>query len=76
IQNVAGARILTIADSEITGGTTFIAMDLFVVWRLTLIALIPLPLLAVTTRGVGSKLHDDFRDSQAAFTAINDKTQE
>ncbi|EGO8015236.1 ATP-binding cassette domain-containing protein [Enterococcus faecalis] len=76
IQNVAGAGILTFADSVITGGTTIIAMILFVDWRLTLIALLPLPLLAVTSRVLGSKLHDAFRDSQAAFSAINDKTQE
>ncbi|MBO0445782.1 ATP-binding cassette domain-containing protein [Enterococcus ureilyticus] len=76
IQNVAGAGILTFADSMITGGATIIAMVLFVDWRLTLIALIPLPLLAVTSRVLGSKLHDAFRDSQAAFSTINDKTQE
>lgn len=76
IQNVAGAGILTFADSLITGGTTIIAMVLFVDWRLTLIALIPLPLLAVTSRILGSKLHDAFRDSQEAFSSINDKTQE
>ena len=76
IQNVAGAGILTFADSVITGGTTIIAMVLFVDWRLTLIALLPLPLLAVTSRVLGSKMHDAFRDSQAAFSAINDKTQE
>lgn len=76
IQNVAGAGILTFADSVITGGTTIIAMVLFVDWRLTLIALLPLPLLAFTSRVLGSKLHDAFRDSQAAFSAINDKTQE
>ncbi|MEI5992950.1 ABC transporter ATP-binding protein [Candidatus Enterococcus mansonii] len=76
IQNVAGAGILTFADSMITGGATIIAMVLFVDWRLTLIALIPLPLLAVTSRVLGAKLHDAFRDSQAAFSTINDKTQE
>lgn len=76
IQNVAGAGILTFADSLITGGATIVAMILFVDWRLTLIALIPLPLLAVTSRVLGSKLHDAFRDSQAAFSTINDKTQE
>ena len=76
IQNVAGAGILTFADSMITGGMTLIAMMIFVDWRLTLIALIPLPLLAVASRVLGSKLHDAFRDSQEAFSSINDKAQE
>lgn len=35
IQNVAGAGILTFADSIITGGMTILAMILFVDWRLT-----------------------------------------
>jgi ABC-type multidrug transport system, ATPase and permease components len=76
IQNVAGAGILTFADSFITGGTTIVAMMIFVDWRLTIIALIPLPLLAVTSRVLGSKLHKAFRESQAAFSTINDKAQE
>ncbi|KAF1305525.1 ABC transporter ATP-binding protein [Candidatus Enterococcus willemsii] len=76
IQNVAGAGMLTFVDSFITGSMTIAAMILFIDWRLTLIALIPLPLLALTSRVLGSKLHDAFRDSQAAFSSINDKTQE
>jgi ATP-binding cassette subfamily B protein len=76
IQNVAGAGILTFADSFISGGMTILAMILFIDWRLTLIALIPLPLLAFTSRILGSKLHDAFRDSQEAFSNINDKAQE
>lgn len=76
IQNVAGAGILTFADSMITGGMTILAMVLFVDWRLTLVALIPLPLLAVASRVLGSRLHNAFRSSQAAFSDINDKAQE
>lgn len=76
IQNVAGAGILTFADSFITGTMTIIAMIIFVDWRLTLIALLPLPLLALTSRVLGSKMHRAFRESQEAFSDINDKTQE
>lgn len=76
IQNVAGAGILTFVDSFITGGATVVAMLLFVDWRLTLIALIPMPFLGLTSRVLGSKLHDAFREAQEAFSTINDKTQE
>lgn len=76
IQNVAGAGILTFADSFITGGITIVAMVLFIDWRLTLIALLPLPLLALTSRILGSRLHEAFREAQEAFSTINDKTQE
>lgn len=76
VRNVAGGGILTLADSVITGGTTIIAMALVVDWRLTLIALIPLPLLAIASRVLGSKLHERFRGAQAAFSNMNDKAQE
>lgn len=76
IQMVAGGGILTLADSMITGGATIVAMAIFVDWRLTLIALIPLPLLAVASRILGQKLHACFRSAQAAFSSMNDKTQE
>lgn len=76
IQRVAGEGILTLADSMITGGSTIIAMILFTDWRLTLVALIPLPLLAIVARVLGSKLHDAFSKSQESFSDINDKVQE
>ncbi|WP_125605778.1 ABC transporter ATP-binding protein [Lapidilactobacillus bayanensis] len=76
IQNVAGAGILTLFDSILTGGTTIIAMMVFVDWRLTLVALIPMPLLAVSARVLGRRLHQAFGESQAAFSRLNDKTQE
>lgn len=76
IQNVAGLGILTFADSFITGGATIIAMIVFVDWRLTLLALLPLPLLAWGSKVLGDQLHEAFTESQKAFSAINDKTQE
>ncbi len=76
IQNVAGAGILTFADSFITGSMTIIAMVLFVDWRLTLLAVVPLPLLALTSKVLGAKMHDAFGDAQQSFSDINDKAQE
>lgn len=76
IQQVAGAGILTFADSILTGTTTILAMVFFVDWRLTLLALLPMPLLALTSRILGTQLHLVFGKSQAAFSRLNDKTQE
>ncbi|MHC9532777.1 ABC transporter ATP-binding protein [Dellaglioa sp. L3N] len=76
IQQVAGAGILTFADSIITGGTTIIAMIFLIDWRLTILAIIPLPLLAVMARYLGTKIHTAFSTSQAAFSTLNNKTQE
>ena len=76
VQNVAGVGILTLADSVITGGMTIVAMILFVDWKLTVVAILPLPLLAVMAYFLGKKLHDRFSQSQAAFSQLSNKTQE
>lgn len=76
IQNVAGAGILTLFDSIITGSTVIIAMITLIDWRLTLLAIVPMPLLAVMARKLGMRLHEEFSQSQAAFSRLNDKTQE
>lgn len=76
VQNVAGVGILTLADSIITGGMTMVAMVLFVDWKLTLVAILPLPLLAVMAWYLGAKLHSRFSQSQAAFSQLSNKTQE
>lgn len=76
IQRVAGGGILQFADSIITGGTTLIAMMTVVNWRLTLIAILPFPFLAVMARVLGKKMHNAFKKSQAAFSRLNNKAQE
>lgn len=76
LRMVAGGGILTLADAVSVGLTTLLAMLFIVDWRLTLIAVVPLPLLAVTSRVLGKKLHLRFRDAQGAFSHLNDKVQE
>lgn len=76
VQNAAGAGILMIADSLITGGTVIITMVTTVSWKLTLIAMIPLPFMVLLTSIYGSLLSKGFKKAQAAFSKLNDKTQE
>ena len=76
IQNVAGDGVLTLVDSLIMGLSTMIAMIVFVDWRLTIVALVPLPFLAWGAWKLGDRLHDAFDKSQAAFSRLNNKTQE
>ncbi|MDG0843769.1 ABC transporter transmembrane domain-containing protein [Staphylococcus equorum] len=76
VQNAAGAGILMIADSLISGGTVVITMATTVSWKLTLIALIPLPFMVLLTSYYGSLLSKGFKKAQAAFSKLNDKTQE
>ncbi|MFD2972218.1 ABC transporter transmembrane domain-containing protein [Peribacillus deserti] len=75
IQQTAGAGVLTLVDSLTTGGTVIIAMA-FISWKLTLICLIPMPIMAYLTSYYGSLLHKSFHKAQEAFSDLNDKTQE
>ncbi|GAA3637069.1 ABC transporter transmembrane domain-containing protein [Lactobacillus hamsteri] len=76
IQNVAGDGVLTLVDSLMMGLSTMIAMIIFVDFRLTIVALLPLPFLAWGAQKLGKRLHDSFNESQAAFSRLNNKTQE
>ncbi|MGM9946212.1 MAG: ABC transporter transmembrane domain-containing protein [Lysinibacillus sp.] len=76
VQQTAGGGVLTLFDSISTGGFVILAMAITIDWRLTLIALIPMPLMALSTSYYGNLLHKRFRDAQAAFSDLNDKTQE
>ncbi len=51
-------------------------MMMLIDWRLTLIAIVPFPLLAAASWYLGQKIHVAFRDSQAAFSRLNNKAQE
>lgn len=76
IQNVAGDGVLTLVDSLIMGLSTIIAMIVFVDFRLTIIALLSLLFLAWGAWKLGDHLHVAFDKSQAAFSRLNNKTQE
>lgn len=76
VQQVAGSGVLTLADSCLTGGTVILMMAISIDWKLTLIALLPMPLMVLSTSILGKKLHNRFHDAQAAFSRLNDKTQE
>lgn len=76
VQQTAGMGVLTLVDSLLTGGFVIITMAATISWKLTLIALIPMPLMGILTSWYGSLLHKRFHKAQAAFSSLNDKTQE
>lgn len=76
IRMVAGGGILTMADSLSITLVTITAMFLIIDWRLTILAVLPLPLLAFSSRYLGKMLHVRFRDAQEAFSRMNNKVQE
>jgi ATP-binding cassette, subfamily B, multidrug efflux pump len=76
IQMTAGAGVLTFVDSITLGSFVLIAMATTISWKLTLIALIPMPFMALATKLYGSMLHKRFHKAQEAFSSLNDKVQE
>ncbi|MFB6468906.1 ABC transporter transmembrane domain-containing protein [Cytobacillus sp. Hz8] len=76
IRETAGSGVLTLIDSLSTGGSVIITMATTISWKLTLISLLPMPLMAILTSWYGSLLHKYFDKAQAAFSSLNDKTQE
>lgn len=76
VQQTAGMGILTLVDSISTGGFVILTMAITINWKLTLIALIPLPFMIFLTSYYGKLLRKRFRFAQEAFSNLNDKTQE
>ncbi|WP_088036863.1 ABC transporter transmembrane domain-containing protein [Evansella clarkii] len=76
IEQTAGAGVLTLVDSITMGGFVIITMAVTISWELTLIALLPMPVMAYATSKYGSMLHTRFTKAQAAFSSLNDKVQE
>ncbi|UCZ51625.1 ATP-binding cassette domain-containing protein [Bacillus shivajii] len=76
IEQTAGAGVLTLVDSITMGSFVILTMAITISWELTLIALIPMPFMALATSKYGSMLHKRFSKAQAAFSSLNDKVQE
>ncbi|RIN52978.1 ABC transporter ATP-binding protein [Staphylococcus simulans] len=76
VQGAAGPGVLMIGDSLITGTSILITMALTINWKLTLIIMLPLPILVLLTSYYGCLMSKGFKKAQAAFSRLNDKTQE
>ncbi|HDR7323074.1 MULTISPECIES: ABC transporter transmembrane domain-containing protein [Bacillus cereus group] len=76
IQQTAGSGVLTLVDSLAVGGCVLVAMGFTISWKLTLLSLIPMPIVAISTNYYGTLLHRRFHKAQQSFSEINDKVQE
>ncbi|MGF1690404.1 ABC transporter transmembrane domain-containing protein [Photobacterium kagoshimensis] len=72
----AGEGVLTAADSLLTGIVVLLVMTTQYSWELTVLALLPMPIMAIVVFFLGRQLHTRFGVSQAAFSNLTDKTQE
>ena len=72
----AGEGVLTLVDSLVMGCAVLIVMSTQLSWQLTLFALLPMPVMALMIKRYGDRLHNRFKLAQAAFSSLNDRTQE
>ncbi|HEM7992785.1 TPA: SmdA family multidrug ABC transporter permease/ATP-binding protein [Citrobacter koseri] len=72
----AGEGVLTLVDSLVMGCAVLIVMSTQLSWQLTLFALLPMPIMALMIKRYGDRLHNRFKLAQAAFSSLNDRTQE
>lgn len=72
----AGEGVLTLVDSLVMGCVVLVVMATQISWQLTLLALLPMPVMAIIIKRYGDQLHNRFKLAQAAFSSLNDRTQE
>jgi ATP-binding cassette subfamily B protein len=76
ISITAGFGILTLIDSSIFMLTILCTMAILVSWKLTLAAILPLPIMAWLMKVYGDRIHKRFTEAQDAFGELNDRVLE
>ncbi|MBN2164026.1 MAG: ATP-binding cassette domain-containing protein [Pontiellaceae bacterium] len=76
VEMTAGEAVLALFDGAFTGLLVLVMMTVFISWPLTLVALIPWPIVGYFMWRFGRQLHASFKDAQARFSDLNDDVQE
>jgi len=76
VAQTAGFGILTLVDSTLFMLTIIIFMASTISLKLTLAALLPLPIMALVLKYFGKKIHERFMDAQNEFGSLNDEVLE
>ncbi|PAE42618.1 ABC transporter ATP-binding protein [Bacillus sp. 7884-1] len=76
ISITAGFGILTLVDSSVWMLTLIITMGLLISWKLTIAAILPLPIMAYIMQIYGNRIHKRFMEAQDAFGELNDRVLE
>lgn len=72
----AGGGVMSAVDASVTAFVTLVSMFFMIDWRLTLLAILPLPFMVVVTSAIGRKNHQAFKEAQEAFSDLNNFVQE
>ncbi len=76
IEVAAGEGILSGFDGALTFVLVLVMMFAVIDWRLTLVALIPFPVMAWGFQRIGHSIHRYFHQALERFSELNDHTQE
>lgn len=76
VAGTVGFGMLTLVDSTAYLSVVLFAMGFLVSWKLTLAAVIPLPLIAIAMIFYGKAIHDRYSLAQDAFGDMNDQVLE
>lgn len=72
----AGGGVMSAVDASVTAFVTLISMFFMIDWRLTLLAIVPLPFMVLVTSAIGRKNHQAFKEAQEGFSELNNFVQE
>nr|WP_272902974.1 SmdA family multidrug ABC transporter permease/ATP-binding protein [Xenorhabdus sp. Sc-CR9] len=72
----AGEGVLTLVDALVMGCAVLIVMSVEISWELTLLSLLPMPIMALAIKHYGAQLHHRFKSAQGAFSSLNNHAQE
>lgn len=76
LTRLAGGGVMSAFDASVTAFVTLFMMVFTISWKMTIVAVIPLPIMAFALNRLGKKTHESFKDSQAAFSDLNNTVQE
>ena len=76
VEMTAGEGVLALFDGLLTGIMVLVIMSTLLSWKLTLLAILPFPVMAWCMYRFGRELHQSFREAQGCFSDLNDKVQE
>ena len=75
VRNLIGPGIMYSASTLVIGIST-VGLMLHLDWRLTLLTLLPMPLVSALVKVFGEKIHDRFEQIQAMYSQITEKVRE
>jgi ATP-binding cassette subfamily B protein len=75
VRNLVGPGIMYSASTVVVGVAT-VALMVHLDWRLTLVALIPLPVVSILVKVFGQRIHDRFERIQALYSELTERVRE